>query len=110
MLVFIWKPHLFDSHLCLLHNKLFVSEAKCLSYMCTNVGSVGTHRVAVQWNIYVQCGNHICSVVYVKYVYSAHCHMFDCSDFICGTSVYIIHIHLSDILAYLAQFGGYICF
>ena len=40
--------------------------------------------VAVQWNIYVQCGNHICSVIYVKYVYSAHCHMVDCIDFICG--------------------------
>ena len=46
----------------------------------------GVHRctaVVVLLNIYVQCV-HICSVIYVKYVYSVHCYMVDCNDFIFG--------------------------
>ena len=70
---------------------LLVSKTECLSYVCTNVGSL----CAVQWNIHVHFGNHICSVIYAKYVYSAHYHMIDCSDFICGT--------------YICQFGGHNC-
>ena len=48
----------------------------CGVYSCTTV--------AVHLNMYVQCGKHICSVTYVNYVYSANCHLVDCSDFICG--------------------------
>ena len=63
--------------------------------------------VVVQCNIYVQCGNYICSVIHVKYVYSTHCHMVDYSDFICGTYV---HIHLPykfiKYLVYMAYTGG----
>ena len=47
---------------------------KCAVYRCTTV--------AVHWNIYVQCGNRICSLIYVKCVYNAHCHMVDCVYFI----------------------------
>ena len=32
---------------------------------------------------------HITSVIYVKCVYSAPCHIVDCSDFICGTHLFI---------------------
>ena len=37
--------------------------------------------------MHAQCSNHICSVIYVKYVFSVHCHMVNCSDFICGTYI-----------------------
>ena len=53
--------------------------------MCSNVGSIDVLQKPEQWNIYVQCGNHIYSVINVKYVYSAHCHVVDCIDFIYGT-------------------------
>ena len=77
---------------------MFVLETKmfelcvyyCRVYVCT--------KVAVQLNRYVQCGKHICSVIYVKCVYSVHCHVIDCSDFsmtyIC---LYTFHISLADI-------------
>ena len=49
--------------------------------------------------IHVQYDNHICSVIYVKYVYSTLCCMIDFSDFIHGTfghsdsiSAHICHI------------------
>ena len=53
----------------------------CLVCRCTTL--------PVQWNMYVRCGNHIYSVVYVKYVYSTHCHMGDCSDFICEMCIHL---------------------
>ena len=60
---------------------------------CVYLGAVcRCTTVAVHLNICVQFSNHICSVVYFKYVYSAHCHMVDCIDFICGSCM---HIHLS---------------
>ena len=34
--------------------------------------------------LYLECGSHICSVLCVKYVYTAPCSLFDTSDFICG--------------------------
>ena len=52
--------------------------------------------VAVQWNIYVQCGGLISLVIHVKYEYRGPCHIPDCSDFVCVTIyVYIFHIRLS---------------
>ena len=51
--------------------------------MCITVG--------VQLNMYVQCAHHICSVIHIKYVYSAHCHLVECSDFIRDTNM---NIHL----------------
>ena len=59
--------------------------------------------------MYVQFGSHIDSMIYVKYVLSAHCYMVDCSDFICGTNM-CIHYPCKSIkyLSYMAcaQFGG----
>ena len=52
----------------------------------------GIHRfvtVEVHLHIFVQCGNHICSVIYVKYVYCAHCNIVDCSDFIYGICMHL---------------------
>ena len=48
--------------------------------------------IAVQWNIYVQCGSHICSVKYIKYVYSAHGHFVDCSDLMWYINVYTSYL------------------
>ena len=45
--------------------------------------------VAVQWNIYVQCGGLISLVIHVKYEYRAPCHIADCSDFVCVTYICI---------------------
>ena len=80
--------------------------------MCTNVGCIGALQVAVQWNIYMymQYGNHVYSVMYIKYVCNGHCHMVDCSDFICGTYVYTSSIHISQIFGIFAKFDGHICF
>ena len=43
--------------------------------------------VLVQWNVYVQCGRHICSgayIVNVECMYtSAPGHTFDCIEIIC---------------------------
>ena len=48
--------------------------------ICINVEST------VQWDMYVQCGKHICSGVYannVKCMYtSASGHVFECTEFI----------------------------
>ena len=64
---------------------MFVSETKCLSYACTTVQSIGVHysssaveHICAMWQL-------ICLEIYVKYMYSVHCHMVDCSDFVCGT-------------------------
>ena len=67
--------------------------------------------VAVQWNIYMYCGRHVCSVyVYVRNEYSACC-MADSSDCICDT---YICIHVPPMRYWLpgiyAEFGGHICF
>ena len=61
-------------------------------------------------DIYEQCGNHICSVIYASYVHSASCHKADCSDFIYGTYIcvnlpykpirYLIYV------AYMPNFMG----
>ena len=61
----------------------------------------------------MQCGNHICSVIHVKYMYSAHCHMVDCSDFTCGKPMHI-HIPNKSVnvkhLAYMPKFvGTFVC-
>ena len=61
----------------------------------------------------MQCDNHICSVKYVKYLYSANCHMVDCSDFIWDTYVYASCIEVYQIFVIYdiyAQFGAHNCF
>ena len=82
---------------------MFVSKAKYLScvYLC---GVYRCTTVAVQWNIYVQCGNHIYLVINVKYMFSAHYHMVDCSDFIWGPN-FCTHLPYKSIgyLAYMAH-------
>ena len=73
--------------------------------------------VALQWNTYVQCGNHICSVIYLKFVYRVHCHMVDCSDFIystymcmclsCKSIKYIVYIpNMVGIFVFINIFGN----
>ena len=55
----------------------------------------------------------ICSVIYDKYVYSACCHMGDCSDFICVTWLIAVTSHVAHICVIFgtyAEFGGFICF
>ena len=82
---------------------MLVSEFKCLSCVCTDVGTT----VAVQWNTNVYCINHICSVIPVTYLYSANCHMVDCSDFICGTYLCIYLSYKSiKYLAYMSNLVG----
>ena len=63
--------------------------------------------ITVLWNILMQCGNHICSVIHVKYVCNAHCHMVDDSDFICGAYM-CIHLPYKSIkyLAYMPSLVG----
>ena len=58
--VCILQPYLFFYfYSC---NSLSLSEAKCLNYVCTNMGSYMYTTISVQLNIYLQCSNHICSV------------------------------------------------
>ena len=65
--------------------------------------------------LYLECGEHICSVIFVKYVYSAPCCMVDVNDFMCGflfvhTSPYVdvkYFAYMANIL--FAQFSGHIC-
>ena len=43
--------------------------------------------VTLLCELYLQCGSCICSLTYMKYVYSAPCCAVDVSDFICRTNV-----------------------
>ena len=78
--------------------------------MCSNVGSTFFTTVVVKWSIYEQCGNHICSLIYVKYVYSAHHHVVHYSYF--KYSMYMsIHLQYWPIkylenLAYMSSLVG----
>ena len=48
------------------------------------------------WKLYLEFGSHICSVIYVKYMYSASCHMVN-ADFIFGIYMCICsHICMSN--------------
>ena len=73
----------FFSHLCPQLCR-YLSETKCLNFVCANVAYTYI-TVTLKWNIYVQYGNHIHSLMYVKCVYSATCHMLDYNDLTCGT-------------------------
>ena len=86
--------HLIAIFVSCIYGHYFVTV--CIRYqmfeLCVYVlGVCRCTTVAMHMNEYVQCSNHIYSVIYVKYVYSAHCHMGDCIDFICGM---YMHIHL----------------
>ena len=54
--------------------------------------TVAVEQICAMWKPY-------CSVMYVKYVYSAHCHMVNCSDFICDTYVYTSSIKTCQIFS-----------
>ena len=45
---------------------------------------LGTHAHEGWWlcELYLECSSHICSVIYVKYVYSSPCYVIDASSFI----------------------------
>ena len=58
-----------------------------LVYKCKMVG-LYAHLVYWMCELFLECDSNICSVMYVKYVYSTPCHMVDGSDFICSTYVY----------------------
>ena len=77
--------------------------------MC-NCGVYRCTTVAAQWNICVQCGNHIYSVIYVKYVCSAHCHMVDCITSYLALLYLYIFLYVYQIFGIHAKFGGCICF
>ena len=58
--------------------------------------------VAVQLNMCVQYGSHICLVMYGKYVQSAPCYVSACSDFyMIHISVCIFHYKPIKYLAYM---------
>ena len=71
--------------------------------MCVLMWGLYT-TAAVLWNIYVQCGNLICLMLYFKYVCSVPCNMLCSSDFICGTYMWI-HLPYKSIkyLAYISN-------
>ena len=52
----------------------------------------------------MKCGSHICSVIYIKYVFSAPCLMADVSDFICGIymCIHLPYMHVKY-LAYMSS-------
>ena len=82
------------SHLCpLLCNCLY--QRLNVWFICVLMGVCRCTWVAVHLNLYVKCGNHICSVIYIKYVIIAPCLIVDIIDFICG--IYMC-IHLLYIL------------
>ena len=53
-----------------------------LAHVSKNVGS-HTYKRCLLYDLYLECVNHICSAIYVKYVNSAPCWMVDARDFIC---------------------------
>ena len=58
-------------------------------YTCNLVAVVGDSVFeSCMWNIYVQCDSHICSVIYVKYVYMALVALLN------AVTSYVAHIHV----------------
>ena len=76
--------------------------------LCVDHSGVNMYTtVAVQWKIYVQCGGHICSVIYVKYVFTIPCCIVDYNDFIYGT--YVCTLWILKPKKYLAYFSNLVC-
>ena len=71
--------------------------------MCVLMWGLQVHYISSAMEHKCAIWQHICSVIYFKYVYSAYCQMVDYNDFICGTYMYI-HLPYKSIryLAHLA--------
>ena len=79
----------------------------CISvYFCKNVNFMCPFNMLAVWAVFVMW-QHICSVIYVKHVYSCPCHMVDSSDFI---SVHIWDYQIFGIYGVGSEFGDHICF
>ena len=53
----------------------------------------------------MECGNNICSVIYVKNVYITHCHMVECIEFICSTYM-CIHLPYKSLKYYMVYMSN----
>ena len=63
-------------------HKVDIAAGCIVVCICAVVSSICLHMDNMLFELYVQCGSHICSVIHMKYVHSATCHMVDASDFI----------------------------
>ena len=57
-------------------------DVSVLAYMYAKALDLHAHVACWPCELYLECGSHICSVVYVKYMYSFPCHLVDASHFI----------------------------
>ena len=85
-IVWLWYICPVCEHICFWH--IFgnnVWHFCCSGLYLVDIGkNVGLYAHIVCWlcEVYLQCGSCICSVIYVKYVFSVPCHRVDGQNFI----------------------------
>ena len=64
----------------------------CVLHMYTKMLGLYAHIAYLSCELYLEYGSRICSVIYIKYVYSDPFGMVDVSGFICGIGMYMHYI------------------
>ena len=69
-----------------LGNDMWSINCSCFifRYICGKIFGLYAHVACWLCELYLECGSHNCSVIYVKYVYTASYCLVGVSDLICG--------------------------